>query len=390
MFHSQSLLFACVIFIEFRNSGHTFKTHQLPPIARYGSPFAKKEDFDHIHFSLFRSFSRPQNKTEQTNKMPQKFTVELVLDCHCDLGEGPTYDPRRHILYFVDINRNTIHAFHTQTKEHDTMVLDEPVGAIGLTTDPDLLLAATRRSILLVRFAPFSKGNANTTIESKKVLRTLAQTPEEHGTDDAMRFNDCKVSPQGALIAGRMHGAWRTPGHRGRLYCLTGRESHELKEILGPEEVGLPNGIAWNRTGDTMYFVDSAEESITAYTDNDPITGAPSTDESTRTVIYKKDTGHKHVPDGMCVDSDGALWVVFGESGAVSKLDPGNGEELLRVELPVKRPTSCGFGDDGWLYVTTRVEGGEGASAHHGGLFRIKAEGVKGMREVDSGYYPIF
>lgn len=52
------------------------------------------------------------------------------------------------------------------------------------------------------------------------------------------------------------------------------------------------------------------------------------------------------------------------------------------MELPVKRPTACTWGGEELdeLYVTTRVErGGEGGSEHHGGLFRVKVEGVKGV-----------
>lgn len=50
------------------------------------------------------------------------------------------------------------------------------------------------------------------------------------------------------------------------------------------------------------------------------------------------------------------------------------------MALPVKRPTACTFGGDQLqhLYVTTRVESGEGASAHHGGLFRLTIPGVRG------------
>jgi gluconolactonase len=306
-------------------------------------------------------------------------TAELALDCHCDLGEGPIYDDRLSILYFVDINRNTIHAFNTENNTHETLELSEPVGAVALTTDKDLLLAATRRHILLVRFR---KGDSN---EERGVIRTIAEVVESHGIDN-MRFNDAKATPQGAFLAGRMHGDWRKPGNRGSLYSLAPGSPSELKLVLTPEQVGLPNGIAWSDDTKTCYFVDSAEETITAYTTDDfgiPITNINSTDSSEVPApreLLRRPTEHKHVPDGMTIDSNGKLWVVFGESGEVAQIDPETGVELQKVALPVKRPTSCGFGgkDLEWLYVTTRVESGEGASEHHGGLFRVKIDGVKG------------
>ncbi|KAG7668717.1 hypothetical protein Ndes2526B_g03657 [Nannochloris sp. 'desiccata'] len=309
-------------------------------------------------------------------------TVELALDCHCDLGEGPIFDDRLSILYFVDINRNTIHAYNTETNAHETLELSEPVGAVALTTDKDLLLAATRRHILLVRFW---KGAE----QERGVIRTIAEVPESHGIDN-MRFNDAKATPQGAFLAGRMHGNWRQPSNRGSLYKLAPGSPSDLEIVLTPEDVGLPNGIAWSQDGKTCYFVDSAEETITAYatdTNGIPLTRSHgATDANSTSIpappreISRKTTGHKHVPDGMTIDCNGKLWVVLGESGSVVQIDPATGDELQKITLPVKRPTSCGFGGPEleWLYVTTRVESGEGASEHHGGLFRVRIDGVKG------------
>lgn len=36
-------------------------------------------------------------------------------------------------------------------------------------------------------------------------------------------------------------------------------------ETLSPEEVCLPNGMAWDVVKEVMYFVDSASRTITAY-----------------------------------------------------------------------------------------------------------------------------
>jgi gluconolactonase len=308
-------------------------------------------------------------------------TAELALDCSCDLGEGPIFDDRLSILYFVDINRNTIHAYNTETNAHDSLKLEEPVGAVALTTDKDLLLAATRRHILLVRFW---QGGEN---EHPGVVRTIAEVPESHGLDN-MRFNDAKATPQGAFLAGRMHTDWRKPGNRGSLYSLAPGCPSEVNLVLKPEDLGLPNGIAWSKDNTTCYLVDSAEETITAYTTNDlgiPVTSSnTTTDSSTLPApreVSRNPTEHKHVPDGMTIDSNGNLWVVLGESSSVVQVDAVTGAELQRVMLPVKRPTSCGFGGSNleWLYVTTRVESGEGASQHHGGLFRVKIDGVKGL-----------
>jgi len=311
-----------------------------------------------------------------------KCTVELALDCHCDLGEGPIYDDRLSTLYFVDIRRNTIHSFNINTNAHETLELSESVGSVALTTDKDLILAAVERRVLLIRFWK----NAE---QERGITRTIAEVPESHGIDD-MRFNDAKVTPQGAFLAGRMHNHWRQLGNRGYLYALAPGSPANLETVLTPEELGLPNGMTWSHDGKTCYFVDSFEETITAYATDAlgiPITkshvatdGDSASAHAPPRVVSHKPTGHKHVPDGMTIDSNGKLWVAPGESGSIIQIDPVTGEELQVVKLPVKRPTSCGFGGPGleWMYVTTRVESGEGASEHHGGLFRVKIEGVTG------------
>lgn len=84
--------------------------------------------------------------------------------------------------------------------------------------------------------------------------------------------------------------------------------------------------------------------------------------------------------DGITISEDGNVWVALAESGSVACYSPSSGKPLHVVKLPVKRPTALTFGgaDLGTLFVTTRVESGEGASPHSGSVFGIRIPGVKG------------
>lgn len=295
-------------------------------------------------------------------------SCELACDAHCDLGESPIWDERNGgRLYFVDINGKRIHVYEPGTGRHRTVQLDQPVGTIVPTSDPSKLLAALERDIVEVD------------VEAGTVGRVLATTPEEHGVANC-RFNDGKVSPQGSLLVGRMHSKWRD-GQRGRLYALHPGSS-QLQEVMAPKEVHLPNGMAWDQAKGVVYYVDSGAESIVEYqTDEQGVMKrGPDGKLLARTVSHVP-TNHATVPDGMTIDADGNLWVALGESGSVVCYSAATGEELRRVALPVRRPTACTFGGPQLehLYVTTRVETGEGASAHHGGLFRLTIPGVKGV-----------
>lgn len=53
--------------------------------------------------------------------------VQLVLDCHTDLGESPVWDARTGRLYFVDINEKRIHVYTPADKQHFT--IDAPVSS---------------------------------------------------------------------------------------------------------------------------------------------------------------------------------------------------------------------------------------------------------------------
>ncbi|PSC74213.1 SMP-30 gluconolaconase LRE domain [Micractinium conductrix] len=284
---------------------------------------------------------------------------ELACDAGCDLGESPIWDERTGRLYFVDINGKRVHVYEPASGAHRSFQLDQPVGTIALTSDPNKLLAALERDIVEVDATTGATG------------RVLATSPEEHGVE-GYRHNDGKATPQGSLLVGRMHSKWRD-GNPGRLYALHPCSS-ELVQVL--DGVGLPNGMAWDEGKQAVFFVDSAAETITAFAADDK--GTPKVE--TARVVSHVPTQHKHVPDGMTIDSFGNLWVALGESGAVVCYSGGTGQELRRVSLPVKRPTACTFGGDQLqhLYVTTRVETGESASPNHGGLFRVAIPGVHG------------
>lgn len=132
-------------------------------------------------------------------RLSEQGKLELVLDLNGDLLEGPVWDERIRKLHFIDIDKQLIHTYdphaeseHTRCtanasiwlgstqnwcqvlhesrnllnllycNRHSQVKLPEPVGNIGLTEDPNILLAALRRSIVLfdltkqniIRFIP--------------------------------------------------------------------------------------------------------------------------------------------------------------------------------------------------------------------------------------------
>jgi gluconolactonase len=115
----------------------------------------------------------------------------------------------------------------------------------------------------------------------------------------------------------------------------------ELEIIAKPK--GRPNGIALAPDGKTLYVSNSDERNVRVY-DLDK-NGAASNE---RTLI----SGIEGVPDGVCVDEKGNLYVAANQMRVYSS----EGKPLGMVPTE-ETPSNCAFGDPdlGSLYITART-----------------------------------
>ncbi|KAM6446378.1 regucalcin isoform 2-T5 [Liasis olivaceus] len=100
--------------------------------------------------------------------------------------------------------------------------------------------------------------------------------------------------------------------------------------------------------------------------------------------VYKLEK-EECIPDGMCIDTEGKLWVACYDGGRVIRIDPETGKRIQTVKLPVDKTTSCSFGgyDYSELYVSSACQGMDESSLRQqpqaGGIFKITGLGVKGI-----------
>jgi len=115
----------------------------------------------------------------------------------------------------------------------------------------------------------------------------------------------------------------------------------ELDVIAKPK--GRPNGIALAPDGRTLYVSNSDEKNVRAY-DLDKSGGA----SNERTLI----SGIEGVPDGVCVDEKGNLYVAANQIQVYSP----QGKPLGNIHTD-ETPSNCAFGDPdlGSLYITART-----------------------------------
>jgi len=117
--------------------------------------------------------------------------------------------------------------------------------------------------------------------------------------------------------------------------------------------VWCSNGIAWSPRGDVMYYADSPRRRVEAY-DFDVDTGLLRNGR-----VFARMPTESGVPDGMCVDEVGGVWVCVWDAGTVVRYLPdgeGNAGTLDRtIEFPCARPTSVCFGgiEGTTLFVTS-------------------------------------
>lgn len=291
--------------------------------------------------------------------MAERFEAELVSAAGADLGEGPMWDERDRRLWWVDIQGLRLHAFDPVTGGDGVLTVDRPVGAI-----------VPRRSGGFM--AAVHDGFASVSPEGH--IELLVPVEEDIATN---RMNDGKCDRAGRFWAGTMRGD--TTGWDGSLYRLDPDMS--VRKVLSG--LAISNGLGWSPDDRWMYFIDTMKRRVDCY-EFDPDSGELGTCHALVEVAEKDG-----LPDGLCVDAEGMVWVAFfggggyPPAGVVRRYDPEGGLQAV-VDLPVDAVTSCAFGGDdlGDLYITTPSghlsDAERAASPQAGGLFRARP-GVKGQ-----------
>lgn len=269
--------------------------------------------------------------------------ADLILDAAADLAEGPCWDAGTDLLTWVDITAGRVHQLGADGTPHHTYQVDSHVGA-ALPTAGGWLLAVRDGFVRLDRDGSL-----------RDVCPVGADRPD-------IRFNDAKADPAGRAFGGTM-AYDQTPG-AAALYRLD--DGPQATVVLG--DLTLSNGLGWSPDATRFYFVDSTTQRVTVH-DYDLDTGTVGAG-----VPLVEIPAAAGMPDGLCVDDDGCVWVALWGGSAVHRYTP-RGDLDTVLALPTSQPTSCAFGGD-VLYVTTArsglAEAELAAQPHAGALFACR------------------
>jgi sugar lactone lactonase YvrE len=143
------------------------------------------------------------------------------------------------------------------------------------------------------------------------------------------RANEGTVAIDDGLYVGTM--AWDESRGAGKVIHI--KRNLVVEEVLGNTTVS--NGMVLEDEG-TMLFIDSPKRTVSRY----------QLDEKGRWVQPQivVDLAHwKGVPDGMCVDSEGGMWIAHWDGYEVCRFS-SDGYLAQTFALPTARPTSCALG----------------------------------------------
>lgn len=281
----------------------------------------------------------------------QTWEVELVAEPFADFGEGPLWDDARGVWWWTDIVGSVVHRFDPRTNTNHAIPVEHTVGTLALNTNGDVVAASSNGVGVL---APDG---------SLDIFAPI------HADDPEMRLNDGKCDAAGRLYVSSM--AFAATDNAGALLRVD--PDHSVHELEGDKTIG--NGLAWSADGKTFYYTDSPTRRIDAY-DVDPDTG----DLSNRREILSIPEADG-MPDGFCIDDEGALWVALWGGSSVRRYSP-DGEVIGEIRLPVSNVTCAAFGGSEYdeLLITTAAPKHSNSAASEplgGALFRVRP-GVTG------------
>jgi len=238
------------------------------------------------------------------------------------LVEAPRTDTDN-TLYFTDVIGGGVHRLRSGAQPETVVPGRANVGGLALHSSGGFVMSGEA----VVHWHPEGE---------RELLRR----------DDVLVWNDLHVASDGSVYVGSICSptddlrAPRVPGS-----CWRIGADGSVAELYG--DVSLSNGIGFSPDGRTLYHVDSTAKGFWAH--DVEADGSVSNPRFIRPGAFQKG-----IPDGMCVDEEGMLWIAHVQGSRVARITPG-GRLIDQINVPARVVTSVGFGGPAWstMYIVT-------------------------------------
>lgn len=273
--------------------------------------------------------------------MSTELTAHRVGAPAAEHGEGPLWTRDDGMLRWVDMLRGDVLSWNPATRESTRDHLDTLVAAIRPRVDGGFVIALERGFGLWVDGA-------------------VTVFPEIW-SDPTIRMNDGSCDTEGRFYCGSMADD-AAPG-RGAVHRLDADGT--VVTVL--DSVTISNGLAFSADGSYAIYVDSAAGGLHRV---DLSRGDAAWAQREVFVTIDPADG---IPDGICMDSEGGIWVALWAGAAVHRYS-ATGELTHRVSVAASHPTACVLGgpDLTDLYITTStLESTPATDPDGGALFTV-------------------
>lgn len=265
-----------------------------------------------------------------------------------ELGEGCVWNEKRNCVHFLDITKFKIYTYNLENKHISEICMENYVGCIVLDSNGNLI-AGVKNKIVSV--------DIDTGL--KETLCTVKQ-------EDFLRFNDGKCDVHGNLWVGSMPINVTEKNHgTGKLYCIKNNNV-----VATYPNFTIPNGLAWDENSNVFYHIETTKKQIYSYKiENEFILK----NKNIAVEVSNENGG----PDGMCIDSNGNLWVAIWGGSKVCCYSTAKGKKLKEIYFPEKNISCCTFGgkDLDILFVTAAK-----SDNSLGGFYKLKIEDTHGVK----------
>ena len=298
-----------------------------------------------------------------------KYSIECLVPANNHLGEGPVWDVREQVIYWVDgtgsrVGNPSIWRLDPATGSIKHWNLEHDIGAMALREQGGALLALDNGFY----FFDFET-------ESLDLIHYIEQDQPRS------RLNDGKVDRRGRFFAGSMDDKEELK------ICGLWRLDPDLSVHKVEDGIICSNGPCWSPDDKTFYFADTFQQRMWSYDYNIEL------GELSNKRVFASTENEMGFFDGATVDEEGCVWNALVIGGDLIRYRP-DGSEDLRIGMPVKNITSVNFGgvnlDE--IYVTSMARVSHPATHEHfekqikpqisaGSLFRIKGLGIRGVEE---------
>jgi len=180
-----------------------------------------------------------------------KYQVEPAHDHVCGLGEGPHWDSKNQVLYYVDVPKGDVCRLDVKNKKNEIIHIDDSSASliIPCSNDEKQFIITDNKKILKLNWETHQ-------------TKLLAEVEKDMAGN---RLNDGKCDAKGRLWVGTMgkeiatsSGIKMDPPEAGSLYCMDSTLNIEQKE----PNVDLSNGLTWSLDNKKMFFIDCTKRVI--------------------------------------------------------------------------------------------------------------------------------